>query len=97
MIYVCIPSYNEAPTVGLLLWKIRQVFAAFPREYRQAGLRKLRELESQKDNYALAVDELARVISELERLSDATLIFRTMSAIGMTRRSGVWPHFLGNS
>jgi glycosyltransferase involved in cell wall biosynthesis len=33
MIYVCIPSYNEAPTVGLLLWKIRQVFAGFPREY----------------------------------------------------------------
>jgi glycosyltransferase involved in cell wall biosynthesis len=33
MIYVCIPSRNEAPTVGLLLWKIRQVFAAFPREY----------------------------------------------------------------
>lgn len=33
MIYVCIPSHNEAATVGLLLWKIRQVFAAFPREY----------------------------------------------------------------
>jgi glycosyltransferase involved in cell wall biosynthesis len=33
MIYVCIPSHNEAPTVGLLLWKIRQVFAGFPREY----------------------------------------------------------------
>src|SRR4051794_9403098 len=33
MIYVCIPSYNEAPAVGLLLWKIRQVFASFPREY----------------------------------------------------------------
>jgi glycosyltransferase involved in cell wall biosynthesis len=33
MIYVCIPSHNEAPTVGLLLWKIRQVFTAFPREY----------------------------------------------------------------
>ncbi len=33
MIYVCIPSHNEAPTVGLLLWKIRRVFAAFPREY----------------------------------------------------------------
>ena len=32
MIYVCIPSHNEAPTVGLLLWKIRQVFAAFPRD-----------------------------------------------------------------
>jgi glycosyltransferase involved in cell wall biosynthesis len=33
MIYVCVPSYNEAPTIGLLLWKVRQVFAGFPREY----------------------------------------------------------------
>jgi len=33
MLYICIPSHNEAPTVGLLLWKIRQVFAGTPREY----------------------------------------------------------------
>jgi glycosyltransferase involved in cell wall biosynthesis len=33
MIYICIPSYNEAQTIGLLLWKVRQVFAGFPREY----------------------------------------------------------------
>ncbi len=33
MIYLCIPSYNEAPTIGLLLWKIRRVFGDFPREY----------------------------------------------------------------
>jgi glycosyltransferase involved in cell wall biosynthesis len=33
MLYVCIPSYNEAPTIGLLLWKIRQTFTVFPREY----------------------------------------------------------------
>jgi glycosyltransferase involved in cell wall biosynthesis len=33
MIYICIPSYNEAPTIGLLLWKVRRVFADFPREY----------------------------------------------------------------
>lgn len=33
MIYVCIPSHNEAPTVGLLLWKVRQVFTTFTREY----------------------------------------------------------------
>lgn len=33
MLYLCIPSYNEAPTVGLLLWKIRKTFHAFPREY----------------------------------------------------------------
>lgn len=33
MIYICIPSYNEAETIGLLLWKIRRVFTEFPREY----------------------------------------------------------------
>jgi glycosyltransferase involved in cell wall biosynthesis len=33
MIYVCIPSFDEGPTVGLLLWKIRKIFEEFPREY----------------------------------------------------------------
>lgn len=33
MIYVCIPSYDEGPTVGLVLWKIRKIFEEFPREY----------------------------------------------------------------
>jgi glycosyltransferase involved in cell wall biosynthesis len=33
MIYICLPTHNAAVTVGLVLWKIRQVFAGFPREY----------------------------------------------------------------
>ena len=33
MIYVLVPAYNEAATVGLLLWKVRQVFTTFAREY----------------------------------------------------------------
>ncbi len=33
MIYVCVPVHNEASTVGLVLWKVRQVFRAFQREY----------------------------------------------------------------
>ncbi len=33
MIYFCIPSYNEAATVGVLLWKIRSVMEEFPRDY----------------------------------------------------------------
>ena len=33
MIYVCVPVHNEARTVGLVLWKVRQVFTAFGREY----------------------------------------------------------------
>jgi glycosyltransferase involved in cell wall biosynthesis len=33
MLYICIPSFNEAPTIGPLLWKIRKTFQEFPREY----------------------------------------------------------------
>lgn len=33
MIYICIPALDEAPTIGLLLWKIRRVFTEFPRDY----------------------------------------------------------------
>jgi glycosyltransferase involved in cell wall biosynthesis len=33
MLYICIPAFDEAPTVGLLLWRIRTVFEAHPREY----------------------------------------------------------------
>ena len=33
MLYFCIPSYNEAPTIGLLLWRLRKVFQDQPREY----------------------------------------------------------------
>jgi CTP:molybdopterin cytidylyltransferase MocA len=33
MIYVCVPLHDEARTAGLVLWKVRQVFTAFPREY----------------------------------------------------------------
>lgn len=33
MLYICIPAYNEAPTVGLLLWRLRSVLNEFAREY----------------------------------------------------------------
>jgi glycosyltransferase involved in cell wall biosynthesis len=33
MLYICIPAYNEAPTVGVLLWRIRKVFEEYVREY----------------------------------------------------------------
>ena len=33
MIYVCVPVHNEARTAGLVLWKVRQVFTTFSREY----------------------------------------------------------------
>ena len=34
MIYVCIPVHNESPTIGVLLWKIRNTFGEFSRDYR---------------------------------------------------------------
>ena len=33
MIYICIPTYNEGQTVGVLLWRIRRVFQEYSREY----------------------------------------------------------------
>jgi dolichol-phosphate mannosyltransferase len=57
MIYVCIPSYDEAPTVGLLLWKIRQVFAAFPREYQLLVLD-----DGSSDTTAEVLEPYARVL-----------------------------------
>lgn len=33
MLHICIPVHNEAPTVGVLLWRIRKVLQEFPREY----------------------------------------------------------------
>ena len=33
MLYICIPTYDEAPTVGVLLWRIRKVFQDYAREY----------------------------------------------------------------
>ncbi|HEU0014172.1 MAG TPA: glycosyltransferase family 2 protein [Longimicrobium sp.] len=33
MIYICIPALNEEPTIGVLLWRVRQVMAEFRRDY----------------------------------------------------------------
>lgn len=33
MLHICIPAYNEAPTIGVLIWRIRKIFAEFPREH----------------------------------------------------------------
>jgi glycosyltransferase involved in cell wall biosynthesis len=33
VIYICIPVYNEERTIGVVLWKIRQVMSEFGRDY----------------------------------------------------------------
>jgi glycosyltransferase involved in cell wall biosynthesis len=33
LIYICIPSFNEGTTIGVLLWRIRKVFQNYSREY----------------------------------------------------------------
>lgn len=33
MLYLCLPAYNEGPTVGLVLWNIHKVFSSYSREY----------------------------------------------------------------
>jgi glycosyltransferase involved in cell wall biosynthesis len=69
MIYICIPSFNEAPTIGLLLWKIRQVFAGFPREYQLLVL---------DDG---STDSTAEVLERYTRVLPLT-VFRHQSRLG---------------
>jgi len=33
VLYICIPAFNEAPTIGVLLWRIRKTFQDLSREY----------------------------------------------------------------
>lgn len=33
MLYICIPTHDESPTIGVLLWRIRKVFQEYAREY----------------------------------------------------------------
>lgn len=33
VLYLCIPVFDEAPTIGVLLWNIRKVFQEYSREY----------------------------------------------------------------
>jgi glycosyltransferase involved in cell wall biosynthesis len=33
VLYICIPTHDEAPTIGVLLWRIRKVFQEYAREY----------------------------------------------------------------
>jgi glycosyltransferase involved in cell wall biosynthesis len=36
LLYICIPVFNEAPTAGLVLWKLRKVLQEYSREYEVA-------------------------------------------------------------
>ena len=33
MLSICIPTHDEAPTIGVLLWRIRTLFQEYPRDY----------------------------------------------------------------
>jgi glycosyltransferase involved in cell wall biosynthesis len=34
VIYICIPAHDEGPTIGVLLWKVRNTLGEFSRDYR---------------------------------------------------------------
>jgi glycosyltransferase involved in cell wall biosynthesis len=57
LIHICIPAYDEAATVGVLLWKIRQVMSEFPRDYQLLVLD-----DASVDGTADVLDPYARVL-----------------------------------
>jgi glycosyltransferase involved in cell wall biosynthesis len=57
LIYICIPSFNEASTVGVVLWKIRQVMLEFPRDYHLLVLD-----DASTDDTVEVLDPYARVL-----------------------------------
>jgi glycosyltransferase involved in cell wall biosynthesis len=56
VLYICIPAYNEAQTVGVLLWRIRKVFQEYSREY---------EILVYNDGSTDATDEAVRPYAEV--------------------------------
>ena len=57
MIYICIPALNEARTIGVLLWKTRQVMEEFPRDYHVLVLD-----DGSTDDTAQVLEPYARVL-----------------------------------
>ncbi len=87
MIYICVSTRNHAPTVGLVLWKVRQVFTEFPREYHL-----LVADESGNDETAELLERYQRVLpmtvlrSERPRSDAASLEALLRDALGRTDR-----------
>ena len=53
MLYICIPAYNEAPTIGVLLWRIRKVLKDFPARVRDRRVQRREHRRHRRDAAAV--------------------------------------------
>lgn len=62
MIYVCIPTHNEAATIGVLMWKVRKVLSEFDRPF---------AIVVHDD---ASTDDTAQVLSRYKRMLPLTIL-----------------------
>lgn len=76
MIYICIPAHNEARTIGVLLWKVRNLMGEFGRDYELLVLD-----DASTDDTRTTLDRYRKVLplrifSSTERLGYARAVER---------------------